>query len=91
MFSGDHKQILIQLNQEESEVDVRANLDSDDEEILKVKPKAFTELDRLAFVVHSIENDCAVVPVGAYKITPTHELRRNEGFKGIPLADIANP
>jgi hypothetical protein len=30
-----------------------------------------TELERLAWVVRKIENDCAAVPVGAFKITPT--------------------
>lgn len=65
--------------------------ESDEEENIKVKPKAFTELDRLAYVVRAIENDCAVVPVGAFKLTPTHELRHNDSFRGVSLADIANP
>lgn len=38
----------------------------------KVPPKNFTELDRLAYVVRVIENDCAVTPVGAFRLTPTH-------------------
>lgn len=31
----------------------------------------------------AIENDCAIAPVGAYKMTPTHQVRRNEAFKGL--------
>ena len=41
------------------------------------------ELDRLVYVVFAIENDCAVCPVGAFKLTPQHQVRRNEAFKGL--------
>lgn len=41
-------------------------------------PKNFTELDRLAYVVRSIDNDCTLTPVGALKLTPTHEIRYND-------------
>lgn len=60
--------------------------ESDEEENVKVKPKAFTELDRLAYVVRAIENDCSLVPVGAFKLTPTHELRYNDSFRGVPAS-----
>jgi len=53
-----------------------------------VPPKNFTELDRLAFVVRAIENDCNLAPVGAFKLTPTHELRYNDSFKGLPLTEV---
>ena len=46
-------------------------------------PDKFTELDRLAFVVRAIENDCAVVPVGAVKLSPAHELRFDQAFRGL--------
>jgi len=42
--------------------------------------KICTELDRLATVVFAIENDTHVVPVGAFKMTPAHQVRRNESF-----------
>jgi radial spoke head protein 9 len=41
------------------------------------------ELDRLVYVVLAIENDCSICPVGAYKLTPVHQVRRNESFKGL--------
>jgi len=41
--------------------------------------------------VRAIENDCALVPVGAFKLTPTHELRYNDSFRGVPLSEITNP
>ena len=39
---------------------------------LKIKPKNFKELDRLAYVVRTIETQCATVPIGAFKLTPMH-------------------
>lgn len=47
-----------------------------------VVPRNFTELDRLAYVVAAIENDTHVVPQGAFKLIPQHEIRRNLCFKG---------
>ena len=44
---------------------------------------AFSELDRLTTVVHAIENDCQICPVGAFKMTPEHQVRRNEAFGGL--------
>jgi hypothetical protein len=38
--------------------------------------------------VRAIENDCAVVPVGAFKLTPTHQLRYNDTFSGLNLEQI---
>lgn len=45
----------------------------------------FTELDRLAYVVRSIENDCSLIPVGAFRLTATHELRYNDTFEGLHM------
>lgn len=68
--------------------------DISEEEEIKIPPKDLTgnlhwlfininvELDRLVYVVYAIENDCAIAPVGAYKMTPTHQVRRNEAFRG---------
>lgn len=57
--------------------------DISEEEEIKIPPKDLTELDRLAYVVFAIENDCMLAPVGAFKMTPTHQVRRNEAFKGL--------
>lgn len=62
--------------------------DTDDEKELKVIPKNFTELDRLAYVVRAIDIDCSLVPVGAFRLTPNHELRYNDDFKGLNLKDL---
>jgi radial spoke head protein 9 len=37
--------------------------------------------------VRAIDNDCASLPVGALKLTPSHELRQNESFKGLNTHD----
>ena len=42
--------------------------------------KGITELDRLSYVVNTIESTCHLVPAGAFKLTPIHEMRRNEAF-----------
>jgi hypothetical protein len=35
--------------------------------------------------VHNIEEDCQIVPIGAIKILPTHELIKNQGFRGLKI------
>ena len=50
-----------------------------------IPPKNFTELDRLATVVHHIEEDCQVVPLGAVRLLPTHELIKNPTFRGLKM------
>ena len=54
--------------------------DISEEEEIRVIPKDLTELDRLTYVVYAIENDCTLAPLGAFKMTPTHQVRRNEAF-----------
>ena len=50
---------------------------------LQVGKKGITELDRLAYLVYVVERECQTVPIGALKMTPIHEVHRNEGFKGL--------
>mmetsp|Transcript_6566 Transcript_6566/g.10556 ORF Transcript_6566/g.10556 Transcript_6566/m.10556 type:complete len:197 (+) Transcript_6566:104-694(+) len=44
----------------------------------------FKEIDRLHYHVRAIENDCHIIPQGAMKLTPKHEVHRNEAFNGLP-------
>ena len=44
-------------------------------------------MDRLTTTVHAIENDCQICPVGSFKMTPMHQVRRNEAFSGLCGAD----
>jgi len=64
--------------------------DSADQIQIKVIPKNFTELDRLAYVVRSIDIECTTLPVGALKLTPTHELRYNDNFKGLSITEAVD-
>ena len=34
-------------------------------------------------MVYAIENDCQICPVGSFRMTPEHQVRRNEAFKGL--------
>ena len=43
------------------------------------------EIDRLAYIIRAIEMDCAIVPVGSFKLTTNHELHYNQNFKGLNL------
>lgn len=58
---------------------------SEDEEI-KIPKRNLTELDRLTTVVFAIENDCQLCPEGAFRMTPEHQLKRNEAFTGLSSA-----
>jgi radial spoke head protein 9 len=49
--------------------------------------KNFSELERLSFVVNTIDYQCGLVPVGALKLTPTHEIIGNINFKGLATDD----
>ena len=95
-FSGEHDKVLISVEKkeeggeegkeeggEEAKPKDENASESEEEDAVKVEPKNLTELDRLAFVVRAIENDAHVVPHGAFKLTPVHEVRRNEAFKGL--------
>ena len=57
--------------------------DESEEEEIKVPKRNLTEVNRLALVVNAIENDCHTCPQGAFKMTPQHELRRAEAFRGL--------
>ena len=54
----------------------------------KLKKKNMTETDRLSFVVRTIDHDTSVVPVGAFKMLPINELRRNDLFEGLSSEDL---
>jgi radial spoke head protein 9 len=53
-----------------------------------LKKKNMTETDRLSYVVRTIDHDTSVVPVGAYKMLPINELRRNDLFEGLSCDNL---
>jgi radial spoke head protein 9 len=72
-FTGEFDRVLISGGADGVKID----------EGLILPPKHVTELDRLAWTVRQIENDCQTVPQGAFKMTPLREIRRNEAFEGL--------
>ncbi len=98
-FTGDPGKVLVENevkkeeNQEESQEatgkkEELVDSDSEEDESEKVIPKNLTELDRLGFVVRAIDNDTSVIPLGSYRLTPAHEVRRSGGFAGLKGDDL---
>lgn len=78
----------VEDNDEDADADGKSlNSDVSEEQEIKVAVRELIELDRLFYVVLAIENDCQIVPVGAYKMTSQHQVRRNEAFKGLSAAE----
>lgn len=94
-FTGKYEEVIEeakeeeeeQVNEENEENPENPQKDEDDEIQIKIPKKNFTELDRLAYVVRAIDIDCAALPIGALKLSPTHELRYDESFQGLSIAE----
>lgn len=56
--------------------------DEEDPESL-VEKIDLKEIDRVLYHVLAIQNDCAIVPQGGMKLTSSHEVQRNEAFRGL--------
>ena len=54
----------------------------------QLKKKNMTETDRLSYVVRTIDHDTSIVPVGAFKMLPISEIRRNDLFEGLSSEDL---
>jgi radial spoke head protein 9 len=56
---------------------------------MKTMPaNGLTELDRLTFVVHSIDKNCQIVPCGAFKKNTIGEVSPNDAFSGIEVTKV---
>ena len=96
-FSGDSNFIYIKV-ENETDPDIVANTsksiaeeerdpleDTPPEDPSKGKVyRSLIEEDRLLYVVMAIENDCQIVPNGAFRMTDAHEVERNVAFRGLP-------
>ena len=104
MFFGDPEKILVEVKPPENDQaeqppaeenpEAKGKPEDADESIEEkpvLIPKNFTELDRLSFVVSAVENDTHVIPLGAFKLSPMHELCRNISFKGLSQTDLKTP
>lgn len=88
----DGEEAVAAVDDEEGEEGVEKVLNSDEteEEEITVPKRDLTELDRLTFVVYAIENDCQICPVGSFKMTSEHQVRRNEAFCGLKKAESSD-
>jgi radial spoke head protein 9 len=79
------EQLEAEQKEREAKINDKTSLDSTDEEDDEalVQPVNLKEIDRLLFHVQAIETDCHIVPKGAFKLTPSHEVHRNEAFRGL--------
>ena len=68
-------------DEEEQEVDADGN---------PVGPIRFSEAHRLAATVAAIDADTAVVPRGAFTVTPTHHIAPSASFRGLSLTEGAD-
>ena len=59
-----------------------ASSEEEDEAAKQVKIN-LKEIYRVHYIVRAIENDCHIVPQGAFKLTTAHEVARNEAFRGL--------
>lgn len=55
------------------------------EEVIK---ENYTELLKISYIVRSIDYDTNIVPQGAFKLLPIHELRPNDSFKGLKAEEL---
>jgi radial spoke head protein 9 len=81
-FSGEFDKVVINPAGKSDLLDVQ-EAHAGHTKPLELPSKGVSELDRLSHIVHSIENDCQVVPRSSFKMTPIKEVRRNDAFKGL--------
>ena len=53
-----------------------------------IEKKPLTECDRLSYVVRCIDNETSIIPIGAMKMLPSNEVRRNDTFQGLKADEI---
>ena len=79
LFSGEFDTVIFESTEAPKVIDAVHGI--------VLQPKHLTELDRLSFVVHEIDNSCAAIPSGALKYTPLHQVIFNEAFKGVAASE----
>ena len=85
MFSGEPERLVVDAQGFSEDVRLRAGSD------LSIIPKeGLTELDRLSYVIQCIDEQCQIVPVGSYKMTPLKEVHVNEAFGGLKFDQLAD-
>lgn len=44
----------------------------------------------MSILIHLVDHDCQVVPLGAFTMLPTHELIRDPAFRGLKMDQATN-
>lgn len=83
-FSGQHERQIVDSNGFSEFVHLEPNSYNPKD----IPAKGITELDRLSYVVSTIEHQCQIVPLGSYKKTPLGEVKRNEAYRGRKLNEL---
>lgn len=75
-------------NGENEEINLDETISDSSEEKQKIiQISQMREVDRLAYIIRAIEMECAVVPLGSFKLSTSHELHYNKNFKGLCLKE----
>ena len=74
-LTGEYDRVLFEIGGAPIVIDEMAGI--------AIPPKNITELDRVSYIIHTIEDQCQVVPRHSYKYTPLKEIRKNEAFTGL--------
>ena len=83
--SDEDEEVKEEVEDEQAEKD---SLASTEEEVVPLKN--YTELDRLGYVVRSVDQDCFIIPQGGFRMTVDHELTRNLHFEGLSREQLAD-
>lgn len=89
VFTGEFEKVIV----EPTGISQYLQPDQDLLRKVTIPHRGLTELDRLSYVVHQMDNDCHLVPKGSVKKIPLNEIRRNEAFRGLRAdqsVDISN-
>jgi len=86
MFTGESERQLVDCNGFSDQLRLR------EESIARVALPAsgITEQMRLSYVVHQIERQCQIVPVGSIRKNTLGCVQRNEAFKGLRLSELCS-
>lgn len=92
-FSGDSNKVYVQVEEvEKQDADDKQEEPKDVDPLEDTPPedpnkgfvaRSLIEEDRLLYTVLAIENDCQIVPQGAFRLTENHEVERNVSFRGL--------
>jgi len=77
--------------EEEEEEEDEEDEEEEDEDGQPKKPKErkLTEVERLSYTVQSIDDDTNIAPLGAFQLTPTGEIIKNNSFPGLSPSDVS--